>query len=152
VHFDITLAILTNAYRLDTGLTLGFVAKENFPLPTLSPKLREFTQELYSGRGFFVLRTIPIDAYSREDLAIIYAGKSRTSKPAIPHLLKRVHLLKVSQPTSVQRAANKMELALLSHISKTSQSPMLVRKAASAIQLTLPTSKSSTPMSGILSP
>lgn len=68
------LAILT--HTIGTGLTLGFVARDNFPLPTLSVKLREFAQELYSGRGFFVLRTIPIDDFSREELAIIYAGIS----------------------------------------------------------------------------
>jgi hypothetical protein len=60
---------------LGTGLALGFVAKDNFPLPTLSLKLGEFAHELYSGRGFFVLRTIPIDNYSKEELAIIFAGK-----------------------------------------------------------------------------
>lgn len=29
---------------------------------------------LYSGRGFFVIREIPIDKYSRRELAIVYAG------------------------------------------------------------------------------
>ncbi|TFK72234.1 Clavaminate synthase-like protein [Pluteus cervinus] len=57
-------------------LALGFISKEAFPLPTLSPILWGFAQELYSGRGFFVLRTIPIDKYTREELAIIYAGIS----------------------------------------------------------------------------
>ncbi|KAF3927226.1 hypothetical protein ABW20_dc0106224 [Dactylellina cionopaga] len=32
------------------------------------------TRELYSGRGFFVLRTLPVDSYSKEDVAIVYAG------------------------------------------------------------------------------
>ncbi|KAF8870697.1 hypothetical protein CPB84DRAFT_1906413 [Gymnopilus junonius] len=58
------------------NIGIGYVGKENFPLPILSPKLRELAQVLYSGRGFFVIRTIPIDDYSREDLAIIYAGIS----------------------------------------------------------------------------
>lgn len=71
---DLTLVILTRI-TLGTGLALGFVAKDNFPLPTLSLKLRDFAHELYSGRGFFVLRTIPIDDYSREELAIVFAGK-----------------------------------------------------------------------------
>jgi len=69
---------VTDAHLLGTGLALGFVARDNFPLPTLGVKLREFAQELYSGRGFFVLRTIPIDDYSREELAIIFAGKPHT--------------------------------------------------------------------------
>jgi len=66
---DLALVILTRT-TLDTGLALGFVAKDNFPLSTLSLKLREFAHELYSSRGFFVLRTIPIDDYFNEELAI----------------------------------------------------------------------------------
>ena len=38
--------------------------------------LRGLSKELHNGRGFFVLRTIPVDNYSREDNIIIYAGVS----------------------------------------------------------------------------
>jgi len=55
---------------------LGFINKETFPLPTLSPELWKLAEVLYSGRGFFVLREIPIDKYSRRELAIVYAGIS----------------------------------------------------------------------------
>ncbi|KAG5642401.1 hypothetical protein DXG03_002833 [Asterophora parasitica] len=55
---------------------LGYVGKDTFPLPTLSATLRGLAGELYSGRGFFVLRTLPLDTYSREDIAIVYAGIS----------------------------------------------------------------------------
>lgn len=58
---------------------LGYISKETFPLPTLSAVLDSSAHELYSGRGFFVLRTIPIDDYSKNDLAIIYAGKQYAS-------------------------------------------------------------------------
>ncbi|KAJ7826660.1 hypothetical protein B0H13DRAFT_1736488 [Mycena leptocephala] len=60
--------------RLDKPL--GFIARETFPLPTLSPELRNLAEVLYNGRGFFVLREIPIDKYSRRELAIVYAGIS----------------------------------------------------------------------------
>lgn len=58
------------------NIEMGHVGRDTFPLPTLSKELRGLAQELYSGRGFFVLRTIPIDQYSPADLAIIYAGIS----------------------------------------------------------------------------
>jgi hypothetical protein len=45
-------------------------------LPKLGPVLRGLSKELHDGRGFFVLRTIPIDNYSREDNIVIYAGLS----------------------------------------------------------------------------
>ncbi|KAJ7063600.1 hypothetical protein C8F01DRAFT_1279522 [Mycena amicta] len=50
--------------------------RETFPLPTLSAELWKLAEVLYNGRGFFVLREIPIDKYSRKDLAIVYAGIS----------------------------------------------------------------------------
>lgn len=55
---------------------MGFLSPSTFPLPTLGPKLSELAREVHSGRGFFVLRTIPVDSYSREDNALIYAGVS----------------------------------------------------------------------------
>jgi len=53
---------------------LGYISKEIFPLPTLGPVLKDLARELYSGRGFFVLRTIPIDQYTKTELVIVYAG------------------------------------------------------------------------------
>lgn len=53
---------------------MGYIGKDTFPLPTLGSTLKGLAHELYSGRGFFVLRTLPIDEYSRSELAIVYAG------------------------------------------------------------------------------
>jgi hypothetical protein len=58
------------------GLHFGHISPETFPLPTLGPVLRDLARELHSGRGFFVLRTIPVDSYSRADNILIYAGVS----------------------------------------------------------------------------
>ncbi|PKX92401.1 TauD/TfdA family dioxygenase [Aspergillus novofumigatus IBT 16806] len=46
------------------------------PLPTLHPILRELSHEIHNGRGFFVLRGLDVDRYSREDNILIYAGVS----------------------------------------------------------------------------
>lgn len=45
-------------------------------MPTLGPVLLELAKELHSGRGFFVIRTIPVDSYSRYDNVLIYVGIS----------------------------------------------------------------------------
>lgn len=71
-YFDIDIRLFVFLTALNTPL--GFIGRGTFPLPTLSPKLWELAQELYSGRGFFVLREIPVDKYTREELAIVYAG------------------------------------------------------------------------------
>lgn len=58
------------------GKSFGYISADTFPLPTLGPILRNLSKELHTGRGFFVLRTIPVDKYSREDNVLIYAGVS----------------------------------------------------------------------------
>ncbi|RDB25525.1 hypothetical protein Hypma_006210 [Hypsizygus marmoreus] len=55
---------------------LGYISTETFPLPTVGPILADLSREIHTGRGFFVLRTIPVDSYTREENAIIYAGVS----------------------------------------------------------------------------
>ncbi|KIM38282.1 hypothetical protein M413DRAFT_448017 [Hebeloma cylindrosporum] len=58
------------------GLHFGYISAQTFPLPTLGPALFELSKELHQGRGFFVIRTIPVDSYSKEDNILIYAGIS----------------------------------------------------------------------------
>ena len=58
------------------ALHFGHISAQTFPLPTLGPALFELSKELHQGRGFFVLRTIPVDLYSKEDNILIYAGIS----------------------------------------------------------------------------
>jgi hypothetical protein len=55
---------------------IGYVNKDTFPLPELSPILRRHAQVLHSGRGFFVLRGIQVDKYSIEENIIVYTGVS----------------------------------------------------------------------------
>ena len=55
---------------------MGYISRSTFPLPTLSPLLREEARQLHSGRGFFVLRGLQPDKYSIEENIIIYAGVS----------------------------------------------------------------------------
>lgn len=58
------------------NLSFGYISAKTFPLPTLGPQLRKLSHELHHGRGFFVLRTIPVESYSREDNVLLYAGVS----------------------------------------------------------------------------
>ena len=55
---------------------MGFVSPSTFPLPTLGPVLSSIARELHTGRGFSVLRGIPVTSYSRADNILIYAGVS----------------------------------------------------------------------------
>ena len=66
------------SYHLQkTGLhvPLGFLSPETFPLPALGPCIREIAaNDIYSGRGFAVLRGIPVDGYTDLENTIIHAG------------------------------------------------------------------------------
>ena len=55
---------------------IGHVSQQTFPLPTLSPILRQHAEELESGRGFFLLRGLKPDNYTIDENIIIYAGVS----------------------------------------------------------------------------
>ena len=56
------------------GKDLAQLAPENFALPTLGPVLANVLRELLEGRGFVMLRGLPVDRYSREEQAVAYLG------------------------------------------------------------------------------
>ncbi|MBT5048460.1 MAG: TauD/TfdA family dioxygenase [Rhodospirillaceae bacterium] len=50
------------------------VTAADFPLSTLAPALHEMDNELQQGRGFILLRGLPVDRYTEEELAAIFWG------------------------------------------------------------------------------
>ncbi|EGX92096.1 TfdA family oxidoreductase [Cordyceps militaris CM01] len=70
------LAELQNALLQFKSLELDgdLVDRTNFPLPTLSKKLKAMQHEVYNGRGFALLRGLDVNQYSVDDLTIIYLG------------------------------------------------------------------------------
>ena len=55
----------TNVLELD---------KDDFPLPTLAPRLRRVENELINGRGFVLIRGLPRDKHSKDDASLLYWG------------------------------------------------------------------------------
>lgn len=62
--------------RSELNKPSGYIDRTTFPLPGLGSLLREGSRELHFGRGFFVLRGIPVNKYTTEESIIIYAGIS----------------------------------------------------------------------------
>ncbi|CAL8468861.1 g8402 [Coccomyxa elongata] len=60
------------AAALQQGRDLKDLAKEDFPLPTLGPKLVAFREEVRTGRGFQLFRGLPVWEYSREQTMAAY--------------------------------------------------------------------------------
>lgn len=57
-----------------SGKAFPQFAKEDFPLDDLSADLVGYADELENGRGFFLLRGLPVERYSDDDLRAIYFG------------------------------------------------------------------------------
>jgi len=63
------------------NISLAYITADNFPLPNLRPELRRLSRDLHNGRGFFVIRGLRIDDYTRADNVLIYAGLSAHIAP-----------------------------------------------------------------------
>ncbi len=56
------------------GLELAQITRADFPLPTLGPVLDRLRGEILNGRGFVLLRGLPVDGRPIEDSATSYWG------------------------------------------------------------------------------
>jgi len=73
------MAILKTTAALNKPI--AHVNNTTFPLPTLSPLLREQARNLSTGRGFFALRGLPVSLYTRSENITIYTGISSHIAP-----------------------------------------------------------------------
>jgi hypothetical protein len=69
-------AALATAKR--TGLPVEDIQREHFPLTMLRQKLEHAVTEMYDGRGFVVLRGLPVARYSDDDVGLIFWGFGRS--------------------------------------------------------------------------
>jgi len=67
------IAAATRAFRR-SGAPLSAISPGEFPLPTLGPVLHRILAELLEGRGFVLLRGLPVGGWTREEQAIAYMG------------------------------------------------------------------------------
>lgn len=56
------------------GLAPPRFTAADFPVGQLSERLGELAEELENGRGFFVLRGLPVERYSEEEIDAVYFG------------------------------------------------------------------------------
>jgi len=70
------LAEIENALRTfqKTGKTIGEMEKSDFPLNLLPERFNTVRDYLEDGPGLFLLRGIPVDKYSKDELRLIYWG------------------------------------------------------------------------------
>jgi Taurine catabolism dioxygenase TauD, TfdA family len=56
------------------GLDVMAITKTDFPLPTLGATLATLRREVLDGRGFVLVRGVPVERYSKLDATIVYWG------------------------------------------------------------------------------
>ena len=58
----------------NAGLGLDDLQREHFEFPALQPVIDEIRREISDGRGFVVLRRLPVEDYSKDELGMIFWG------------------------------------------------------------------------------
>ena len=92
---EIQELVAAGNYFLSLHKPLEQIAPEFFPIPSLSKRIKEFSNELLFGRGFLLIRGLPIDQLELKLSAAIYLGLgshigSLRSSNAKGHLLGHV--------------------------------------------------------------
>ncbi len=62
------------AHAKSLGGALATTGRGEFPLPTLAPRIAEWARELRDGRGFVLLRGIPVKRWGEADASLAYWG------------------------------------------------------------------------------
>lgn len=62
------------AHAKRKGLGIPDITREDFPLPRLSARLGDILRELETGRGFVLIRGLPVERYGEADASAIYWG------------------------------------------------------------------------------
>jgi len=57
-----------------SSLDLTSIRREDFPLPTLWPRLHDLLDEVLDGRGFVVVRSLPVERWTQWQAAIAFLG------------------------------------------------------------------------------
>lgn len=93
---DEVAEILAAVERVDAlGIRMLDMKRADFALPTLSERIRTLAHELDAGRGFWLLRGLPLGELSKRDAAVAYWGLglhlgTPVSQNARGHLLGHV--------------------------------------------------------------
>jgi len=60
-----------------TGKPLEAITREDFPLTAMRPRLEAALADMYEGRGFVVLRGLPVQRWSDDDTGLVFWGFGR---------------------------------------------------------------------------
>ncbi len=91
----------------ESSVEIPFIRHDDFPLPSLGPRLQQLLDQVLNGRGFVLMRGLPVERWTRLEAAIAFFGigahlGSARSQNAGGHLLGHVKDLGLqsSEPNS----------------------------------------------------
>ncbi|MDP6884905.1 MAG: hypothetical protein QF830_12270, partial [Rhodospirillales bacterium] len=58
----------------ERGLAIIDIGRDDFPLPTLGPVLAELQDQVVNGRGFALVKRIPVERYTPAEAQTLYWG------------------------------------------------------------------------------
>ena len=106
------------------------ITRDMFPLPVLGPRLVEFEREVRSGRGFFLLRGVPVDRYDPEDVFLMKWGIGMHMGRAISQntygdVLGHVFDYRNADPNAVRTRGYQTSAALDFHVDRADMTSLL---------------------------
>jgi hypothetical protein len=116
------------------GLEMADVTKDDFPLPVLAPFLAMLEKEVRTGRGFYLLRGIPVEKYTDDEVFLIKWGigthlGTKVSQNAFGELLGHVYDYQ-RDPSDVRTRGYQTNTRLLFHVDRADMTSLLcLRKA-----------------------
>ena len=57
-----------------SSVDLTSIGSDDFPLPTLGPRLHDLLNEVLDGRGFVLIRALPVQSWTKREAAIAFLG------------------------------------------------------------------------------
>ena len=90
----------------EAGLDFLEVTRENFSLPTVGPLLVSMLDDLLEGRGFVLLRGVPIEGLSERQIELMYWGMGLYVGIALPQGVEGTHLFAHVRDEGVDRSSN----------------------------------------------
>src|SRR5436190_23380665 len=57
-----------------SSLDVRSITSDDFPLPTLAPRLHNLLDEVLDGRGFVLIRSLPVERWTGRQAAIAFLG------------------------------------------------------------------------------
>ncbi|MDX6497959.1 MAG: hypothetical protein QOG23_1219 [Blastocatellia bacterium] len=58
----------------ESSVDLTSINKGDFPLPTLGPRLQLLLEEVLNGRGFVLIKALPVEGWTKREAAIAFLG------------------------------------------------------------------------------